>query len=955
MKVTSVPVRSMRSWVWAAMSVLALVGVVITIPILLALSGGWPFAHLGYGQLAGGMASRHPFDPGIVAHWLSRGALIVAWISWAWMTLCVVLELRSWVTGRMPVRLPGSRTLQSLAACLVGTALAVSVAGRAGPTLHSKVQPTPAAVGPLPAGLRVIDDLDALGSSRLANPISNRKSAPTPNTSELHDSADQSDENRIPKDRATDLGRVLTGPTEIVHQVVARETLWSIATDQLGSSLRWREVADLNYGVRQADGGTLDGTHWIRPGWRLLLPMGGGGGPAGMTGAPIGDRSESGSAASLASDRTKRHVRGEPLIPVGGSVVGAGVISILDRMRRAQQRNRTSGRLIKLPDRPRRLIEQRLRIGDGAAVTSMIDGSLHSIGRQWRNLQGELPVIKGVRIHEQAIELVVDGLDTATQLPEGFVSGDDVGSIFVDWPNDRRSDATPSSPGGARSPAPLLVTAGRGDDGIVMVNLEALGSLVIEGEVEERDEVVRALALELATSRWGGHFELVLVGFGAELERFDGVQSTSEVAELVRALCRRRIEAHQALASAGYRSFGEGRLLDGSDRWDPIIVICGANVDDSDVVELLDAGCDPQAGMAVVAAGSRQGATHSVSFSGNGSPSSLELLGSVVFPQRVEVGELADVSALLEVAAGRESVLSSDEPYVHLTVPMPAPSRPVPPLATGAASRESVPPPERSTDGSPPQDPGDDGEADGQVLVKVLGPVEIVGADREFTRAWAKELVVYLSMHPHGSTNEAWATALWPDRLMAPSSLHSTASVARRALGKGPDGIDHLPRCHGRLQLSPTVMTDWARFSSLAESNGPAQWKSALQLVRGRPFEGLRSSDWPILEGIGPAIEASVVDLSGRLAGACLAAGDSRGAEWSARKGLLVSPYDERLYRMLMRAADLGGNPAGVESVMAELVRLVADDVEPFDSVHPSTIDLYRSLTRRGAGALTRR
>jgi hypothetical protein len=53
---------------------------------------------------------------------------------------------------------------------------------------------------------------------------------------------------------------------------------------------------------------------------------------------------------------------------------------------------------------------------------------------------------------------------------------------------------------------------------------------------------------------------------------------------------------------------------------------------------------------------------------------------------------------------------------------------------------------------------------------------------------------------------------------------------------------------------------------------------------------------------------------------------------------------------MLMRAADLGGNPAGVESAMSELVRLVADDIEPLDSVHPSTVELYRSLTRRRTG-----
>jgi hypothetical protein len=32
---------------------------------------------------------------------------------------------------------------------------------------------------------------------------------------------------------------------------------------------------------------------------------------------------------------------------------------------------------------------------------------------------------------------------------------------------------------------------------------------------------------------------------------------------------------------------------------------------------------------------------------------------------------------------------------------------------------------------------------------------------------------------------------------------------------------------------------------------------------------------------------------------------------------------------------------------MAELVHLVADDVEPFDAVHPETMALYRRLSRR--------
>jgi hypothetical protein len=133
----------------------------------------------------------------------------------------------------------------------------------------------------------------------------------------------------------------------------------------------------------------------------------------------------------------------------------------------------------------------------------------------------------------------------------------------------------------------------------------------------------------------------------------------------------------------------------------------------------------------------------------------------------------------------------------------------------------------------------------------------------------------------------------------------------------------------------------------LADTQGAGHWQEALELVRGRPFEGLRASDWPILEGIAPAMEATIVDVAGRLAGAYLHEGNPSGAEWAARKGLLVSPYDERLYRMLLRVADRAGNPAGVESVMSELIRVVADEVEPFDSVHPSTMELYRSLSRR--------
>jgi DNA-binding SARP family transcriptional activator len=243
---------------------------------------------------------------------------------------------------------------------------------------------------------------------------------------------------------------------------------------------------------------------------------------------------------------------------------------------------------------------------------------------------------------------------------------------------------------------------------------------------------------------------------------------------------------------------------------------------------------------------------------------------------------------------------------------------------------------------------------DHEIEVAILGPVEVHGADRGFARSAALELVVYLALHPFGASNDVWATALWPDRVMAPATLHSTASAARRALGASASGADHLPRMHGRLRLGRGVTTDWRRFEVLAAANDPLRLIEALTLVRGRPFEGLRCAEWTVLEGVVAAIEERVAEVAGLAADAALAAGDPRAAAMAARRGLLVSPYDERLFRRLLTCADAQGHPAGIERVMAELVGLLSGGLDPvqpaaFDLavVHPETASLYERLSRR--------
>jgi DNA-binding SARP family transcriptional activator len=1019
--------RGSRRALLTVVSSVVLVSIIVAVPAVLIALGGSPLSHLDLGHSLPTLSSHGSETTGssaFVMRWLARGPLLVAWILWLWMTVCITLEFRSRVTGRSSIRLPASRTMQSLAACLVGTTLAFAVASRVSPgpgaaperSFRAIEVSSPLSSRPL-LPIRIIEDLaDSRTLSRdHGDPAAAVSSTTAPTASapvffRTEDSEERrssyptiESEQRGPTDpvgtanaaaataqTSTDItGTSEAGPTAgagqytqksismpspasaRAHRVKPRETLWSVAADRLGSAMRWRELAALNYGVPQADGGTLTTEHWIREGWWLELPQRSG--RYASTGGTLSPFSNSvspdslGPTGQLAADPfpypsisvapdnesplppDRCHL---PIVPLGGGVVGAGVVSFLDRLRKVQQRHRPGGMFIRLPDRRHRFFEQRLRVGGGGEVVAAADAALVVVAEECRCSGAVAPNITAITVGSESVELLMDSANGLAN-PKWL---DGQARSFKVRPNgtviviDRRALAVPS-PGsdssGVSSLAPLIVTAGHRREGLVLVNLESLGTVAVTGVPADCEGVLRALALELATSFWSGRFDLILVGFGAELARFDRVEAMEDTSALLDTVARRRIAAAHLLRETGHASFAQGRWSDGSHRWDPVAILCGPKVTQDVVAELCESIPGPHLGIAVVAvADSRDGQT--AIFSSSEKESSFDLLRSVV-PQHVGADDLVEAASLIELAADRQATFRSDEPYLSLPIPLPVLSPDtgdanVRPGRTG--SSESLTRAQAADDGSRPAVTP---QADVEVEVAILGHLDIRGAAREFTRAWSKELVVYLAMHPYGASNDAWATALWPERIMAPSSLHSTASVARRALGHARNGQDHLPHSHGRLTLANTVGTDWDRFTRLADSPDAGAWRSALALVRGRPFEGLRASDWPILEGIGPAIESAVVDLSCGLAEACLSADDPRGAEWAARRGLLVSPYDERLYRLLMKAADLAGHPAGVESVMAELVKVVADDIEPLDSVHPSTVDLYRSLTRRRA------
>ena len=98
-----------------------------------------------------------------------------------------------------------------------------------------------------------------------------------------------------------------------------------------------------------------------------------------------------------------------------------------------------------------------------------------------------------------------------------------------------------------------------------------------------------------------------------------------------------------------------------------------------------------------------------------------------------------------------------------------------------------------------------------------------------------------------------------------------------------------------------------------------------MQLVRGPLFDGLRRTDWAVFDGTQSDIESLVARTA--LHGADVFVRRGRGVEaaWMVRRALLVSPYDERLYRALLRATSAQGNRAGLRSAMAELRTLAGE------------------------------
>lgn len=283
----------MRRRLIGILAVFAIIAVTAGVPLLLTAIGAGPLPELFTSWSRTRAALTAP-DDGTLLLALAR---LVAWAAWLVLTAVLVVEIGSRLRGLPVPQLPALTVPQGLARSLVTAAAA----------LFLVAQPASAAPMSLSAPSSISLSVGAAG------PLHSAVAAPSPAAITLSQRSGTTSPSAAPA------GLPVARGDEVVHVVCQGETLWTIAERYLGDGARFGEIARLNYGRAQADGEALTDSHWITPGWRLLVPSrtSAHAGPAPTTRPSHGPTGQEGPAAHVVGS-------GESLWDIAEDTLGDG-------------------------------------------------------------------------------------------------------------------------------------------------------------------------------------------------------------------------------------------------------------------------------------------------------------------------------------------------------------------------------------------------------------------------------------------------------------------------------------------------------------------------------------------------------------------------------------------------------------------------------------------------------
>lgn len=993
----------MRRFITGFGALIAILAVLVGVPIVLVIAAGNP---LPTGAQLLSIVTLTPDYGNTIL--LTKLLPCAGWVAWMLFAIPFLIELAATITGRTTKkRLPVFRGQQHVAAALIAAVLVMFASG----TMIGTAQPANAAPAPV----------TTVASQPAETPVA-APAAPR---------APPAAENTTP-----------AAPTVITktihHTVVPGDTLWSIAEQYYGDGTRDLDIFNASTATVQPDGQHLTNPNLLRPGWNLTVPnvavtetpapapqpaapapapsASDTDADAGVPAAPSPSASATPSASASAapsatptaepsatsntSDAGAQHADSAsidndddvkiPLATAGGiaSVLAAGLLAALGARRLKQRRKRRPGTRIAMPKPAAANLELELRMIENPLGLQDIDYALRSLQIWAEDTGAVLPELFALRLEEQEIALY---LSEPADLPAPFVSASADRTAWVVLPGTAAAPARESV-----SPYPALATIGVDDHGgVLMLDLEQVGSLNVVGDEDTARGVLNAIAVELAESPWSEQIEVTLVGMprglARDLDRFR-VQHVEDTTALVR-----NLRTSLAGREASFDSYGvdgvhsaRTRATD-AESWAPHVVILGQLPDEAvqrELQELVERV--PRLGVATIANGETLGAGSVVRIS---SATSAELVspGDVMpplpfTPQTLQGRELELVQELF-------ATTEQDSVAAPITAPIATVDEPQPDdtaAATDAAPADEemgglpAPRPENAADDladeedeapAVAEEPAAATHEADDVLdvaanvpsapetvtapdwpapyVRMLGNVDVLHlADPDRLPGRGAELLTYLNLSAPANGTRL-QQAFWPDTVNAKDSQRKLVRLVRQALGADPHGTPLFPENKSQegYQLHPAIRSDWDDFRQLIGDDlartSNEDLVAAIKLVRGTPFAGIstRRGWWAWISVLQEEMIAAVMDAADELARRALEIRDVNQARYAAGIAKAVEPLNEAGWRTELRAAMQDRDVDEINRIVDEMYARVGGG-DPDYELDDETAELVDAATR---------
>ncbi|MCY0945646.1 LysM peptidoglycan-binding domain-containing protein [Streptomyces antarcticus] len=532
-------------------------------------------------------------------------------------------------------------------------------------------------------------------------------------------------------------------PAQAEHVTVRPgESLWTIAGDH-GDPEDWPRLYEANKGNPLPGGGTFDNPDLIVPGQELTLPTATAPTPPGntrpapdttpekpdtaneaptpapaapapsspATPAPAASTPSTTPAApapapapspvqggQLADTAQQLQDADEALAPaavwMGAGALAAALIGTLATRRVLQQRRRRPGRRIPMPTGSAAATEQGLRSVQHPTGFDLLDATLRTLALNLADADRDLPVVTAVVLHEHKVELHLDQ-DTVPMKPfSGTAGRTDLWTCAASSPD----LADPDTLQGADAPYPALVSLGwDGSSRLVLVDLEYVGVLHLDGDPDHARHVLQAIAVELASTPLAGHLEITALSDtapGLDEAAPERVARTQTLTDALAELTSHAADQRRALTALGAPSLRAARLHeDAGGSWTPHILLAADLPEVTETEELFDLmTVEPRvAGAVVTSSGSAvvapadgwtlhcMGPDDSIVLPASGLPIKLQGLSDAHF---------ADAIELLTLSASTTDVPARDEWLEDL----------LDPAETPEADDQQEPAPEDSSD-----------------------------------------------------------------------------------------------------------------------------------------------------------------------------------------------------------------------------------------------------------------